>query len=179
MRIILTGAQGTGKTTVLNLLKDKYPPITNVCRTLAKGGVKLNEMGDTKSQALIFDTYTRLLKQENYVSDRGLTDVFGYSAWLCKNGKITREELLREEQLLRGFVENYPAIYFYFPIEFPVINDGVRSIDEEFRKEIDNNIRGNLLSYVEHFFTVSGSVEERTKCIRDVLKYYSISNYKL
>ena len=179
MRIILTGAQGTGKTTVLNLLKDKYPPITNVCRTLAKSGVKLNEMGDTASQALIFDTYAELLKQENYVSDRGLTDVFGYSTWLCKNGKITREELLREELLLRGFVENYPAIYFYFPIEFPVINDGVRSIDEEFRKEIDNNIHGNLLSYVGHFFMVSGSVDARIEGIQDVLKRYIILNNKL
>ena len=61
-RIILTGAQGTGKTTVLNYFKDTFlTPITEVARNLSKQGVKINEDGDKKSQDVIFQTYYDLL----------------------------------------------------------------------------------------------------------------------
>lgn len=172
MRIIFTGTQGTGKTTILNELKDLYPTITNVCRTLGQKGVKLNEMGDTESQAKIFDTYNELLKQNHFISDRGLSDVFGYSEWLEKNGKITKDELTREYDKYVDYINNYPAVYFYFPIEFPVENDGIRSVDEGFREEIDKNIHGNLLAHNIPFFTVRGSVEERLELITHTIDMY-------
>ena len=55
-RLIFTGAQGTGKTTILNHFKNEgYNVITEVVRNLSKEGVKINEMGDESSQARIYD----------------------------------------------------------------------------------------------------------------------------
>lgn len=161
MRIVFTGAQGTGKSTIMDLYKE-YPHITGVCRGLAKKGVKINEMGDDESQALIFDTYYDLLTQnDNYISDRGLTDVLGYSKWLHENGRLSREELDREIELFDKFINNWDVKYFYFPIEFEVVNDGVRSTDEAFRKSVSNNILETLLINHIDYFTVTGTVAER------------------
>ena len=57
-RIVFTGAQGTGKTTVLKEFENKgLKVITEVVRQLASKGVKINKDGDEKSQVKIFKTY--------------------------------------------------------------------------------------------------------------------------
>ena len=62
-KIVVTGAQGTGKTTMLNLFKDKFDEvITEIVRNLSKQGVKVNELGDCEGQIRIFDEYSNLLK---------------------------------------------------------------------------------------------------------------------
>ena len=65
MKIIFTGAQGTGKTTILNHYKEQgYNTITEVVRKLSEEGVKINEMGDLKGQQKIFNEYNKLLNKE-------------------------------------------------------------------------------------------------------------------
>ena len=174
MRIIFTGAQGTGKTTILNHFQDKQPIITNVCRSLAKNGVKINEMGDDESQATIFNNYYNLLSQRDYVSDRGLTDVMAYSTWLFEHGRLSEKEWEREKRIFKTFIKTYPAIYFYFPIEFKIEADGIRSMNEDFRKEIDTNILKSLQDNLEiSSLTVHGSVEERLEFVNNILQFSS------
>ena len=61
-KLILTGAHGTGKSTILNHYKDLgYNVITEVVRTLAKDGVKINEMGDEAGQKTIFKEYQKFM----------------------------------------------------------------------------------------------------------------------
>ncbi len=54
---------------------------------------------------------------------------------------------------------------FYIPIEFPIVNDGVRFTDEQDRINIDlaiqKYIKDNNLSVI----TVTGSIEERVKTV--------------
>ena len=63
-------------------------------------------------------------------------------------------------------LSNPKTLVFYFPIEFPVVDDGFRSKDEEFRKKIDENIK-NILNY-RHipYIEVRGTVEERLNTIK-------------
>lgn len=170
MRVIFTGAQGTGKTTMLNFFP-KELQITNVSRNLSKQGVKINKLGDDESQKAIFDAYYELLTKDDYVSDRGLTCVMGYSTWLYENGKMSEDEFNREMNLFKEFNKKYPAVYFYFPIEFKAENDGLRSCDEEYRKQIDYNIHGLLLeNHIDMpFFEVRGTIEERKEYINKIL----------
>ena len=64
-RLILTGAHGVGKSTILNHYKDLgYNCITEVVRNLAKTGVNINEMGDEVGQKTIFKEYQKLLKSK-------------------------------------------------------------------------------------------------------------------
>ena len=172
-RIILTGSQGTGKTTILNHYKEQgMNVITEIVRNLAKTGVKINEMGDEEGQNIIFSEYERLLNDKNeYMSDRGLTDVAAYTLYHVNQKKISVDVIQDELKRIREFFEKNPdVIVCYFPIEFLVVDDGVRSTDEHFRDIIDRNIKFILDGLNIPYTTITGTVEERIKQIDNILK---------
>lgn len=173
-KIIFTGAQGTGKSTILNHFKENgYPVITEVVRTLAQEGIKINEEGTIKSQEIIFETYKQLLSNCSGMvfSDRGLTDVASYTAYLAiaEHNFDAMKLLIQELEAIREWNKKNDAVYFYFPIEFPVVDDGVRSTDEKYRKFINDYIKF-VLDYLKiDYHTVTGTVEERIKFIENYL----------
>lgn len=177
-RICLTGTQGSGKTTVLNMFKEAgYPVITEVVRNLVKEqGITINQQGTDETQALVFKTYTDLLgKTEKYVSDRGLTDVISYTAAGVFEGKVSKAVLDVQEVLIEDFVkENPDIIYVYFPIEFPVVADGTRSVDENYRKQIDDLIHDTLDNLGIEYLTVHGTPEER---FNQILEYTGLKGH--
>lgn len=193
MKYLIVGAQGTGKSTLLHHFDDKMNVVTEVVRNLAKTeGIAVNENGNMEGQTRIFDTYYKILSETGspYISDRGLTDVIAYTCYnmrkLIANGKITQEEGegFIEDQINRfiDFSEkNDDVVYFYVPIEFDVVDDGFRSTDEEFRKEIDKNI-SDLFEYMENLhmglnvFTLHGTVEERLETMEEIMKNYGDIN---
>lgn len=172
MKIILTGASSTGKTTILNILKEKNPGlqiITEVVRELHAEGVQINELGNEEGQRKIFDKYIDLLFTSNdYVSDRGLTDVYAYSTWHYNQGELSLDELSREMGEIENFKSKYEKdiVWIYFPIEFKTDPDGVRSTNEEYRSYIDSAIHQTLEDIGVDYLTVTGSVEERLNQIR-------------
>lgn len=171
-RIILTGAHGTGKTTVLNLFKSTgYPTITEVVRKLNKEkGVKINEQGDGEGQQAIFNEYFKLLgRQWDYVSDRGLTDVLAYTAYLVKHGQIDQSVYEAQLKLFKKFQEeNTDILYCFFPIEFEIEDDSVRSTKKEFQKEISDIIKHNLSICETQWIEVHGTPEERFRQILEM-----------
>lgn len=169
MKILLTGTQSTGKSTVLKEFEnDGWDVITEVVRNLSKEGIKINEMGDEEGQNKIFDTYKELLNGNKiYISDRGLTDVAAYTWYLVCKGKVHPSILWKQlEDIDDFFKNNHDVLVCYFPIEFPVVDDGVRSVDEEFRKQIDNYIKDILDTREIPYITVTGTVEERVNQIK-------------
>ena len=172
-RIVFTGAQGTGKTTVLKEFENKgLKVITEVVRQLASKGVKINKDGDEKGQTKIFKEYKDLLSEislDGYVSDRCLIDVIAYSMYLAKEGKVSPMFVQKQMKQLDKFrVENPDIAYCYFPIEFDVVADGVRDTDEEFRKAIDDNIKTIFQETGIHPIVVRGTVEERVAKVQRV-----------
>lgn len=172
-KLILTGTHGSGKTTLLNHYRDLgYNVITEVVRNLSKEGVKINEMGDGEGQNRIFEEYVKLLSSDNgYISDRGLSDVAGYTFSLAVHEKVDKDIADEQFLTLQQFHKDHPEIIVcYIPIEFPVVDDGVRSVDEGFREEVDFMIK-NLLDCAEiNYHTITGTVEERIKMIDELLK---------
>lgn len=172
-RIILTGAHGTGKTTILNHYKNRIPAVTEVVRTLIKQGIKINEMGDEEGQRIIFDTHIKNLSAlTDYISDRGPTDAYAYTWYHYEvQHKDLLHELKREsEELLKFFENNSDIIWCYFPIEFSVVDDGVRSTEEEFRRYVDKSIKSILDDANIKYYTITGTVEERIKQIDNILE---------
>tara|TARA_R110000850_G_scaffold238854_2_gene363536 strand:- start:561 stop:818 length:258 start_codon:yes stop_codon:yes gene_type:complete len=58
--------------------------------------------------------------------------------------------------------------YVYFPIEFKSVDDGVRSVDEEWREKIDNEFKLLLEDVRQPYLTVTGSPLQR---VEQILKY--------
>lgn len=178
-RIIFTGAQGVGKTSVLNYFKENdYKVITEVVRKLAKKGIKINQEGDEKGQAKIFNEYKKLLSVidgSGYISDRGLVDVVAYTVYLAKHGNVSKEFADKQIKQLMKFREQNPDItYCYFPIEFDVVDDGVRSIDEQFRSEIDEIIKHLLRDCNINPITVRGTVDDRVKKVNCLIEWLNV-----
>ena len=79
--------------------------------------------------------------------------------------------------------ENDDIVYFYVPIEFDVEDDGFRSTNEEFRREIDKNI-SDMFDYMEELhmglnvFTLRGTVEERLATMEEIMKQYGDLKYE-
>lgn len=172
-RIVFTGAQGTGKTTVLKEFESKgMNVITEVVRQLASKGVNINKDGDEKGQAKIFKTYKDLLGEislKGYISDRCLIDVTAYSMYLAEQGKISKEFLQKQmKQLVKFKAENPDIAYCYFPIEFAIVDDGVRDLDEDFRVAIDKNIQKLFEICGIQPIIVKGTVEERVQKVQRV-----------
>lgn len=176
MKLIFTGTQGTGKSTILR----KTPienKITEVVRNLSHEGIKINRDGDAEGQQIIFAVYYPLLSQDgDWISDRGLTDVLAYTIYLQshekdneKRRKLTSVMMNQLKDLIKYNKEHQDVIYVYFPIEFPVVGDGVRDIDETYRADIDKLIVRLLDISGAHYITITGTVEERTKVIYNLL----------
>ena len=172
-RLHFVGAQGTGKTTILNHYKDQgYNVITEVVRELAKQGTNINEMGDDVGQKTIFKEYQKLLKsKKGYISDRGLSDVASYTVFLTLTERVKKALADKQFLAVQKFHQDNPDIIVcYIPIEFPVEDDGVRSTDENFRSSIDFMIK-NLLDCANiPYHTITGTVEERVAMIDKLLQ---------
>lgn len=181
-RIVFTGAQGTGKTTVLNRFAElNKRVITEVVRNLAAKGVKINKDGDEKGQTAIFKEYEKLLGEvtmEGYFSDRGLIDVVAYTMYLYDTGKVSEKFLNKQIKALQKFRDANPdIIYCYFPIEFPVVDDGVRDMDEDFRSAIDTNIKRLLSMCGIQPIYIRGSVEDRITKVTRVYNWLTEGMY--
>jgi predicted ATPase len=175
MKVIFTGAQGTGKTSVMDALPDSLYKIKGVTRkVITEKNLTINEYSDNCSQKHIFDAYEHeLTVNDNYIAERGLIDVLAYSLSRLKANRCTPTLIETQyEHLIKFSENNKDVVYVYFPIEFEIVSDGTRSIDKEFQKEIDDIIYEILEAmktrYGTKFITVSGSVEERAKQIENL-----------
>lgn len=172
-RIILTGAQGTGKTTLMNeLAKDGTHTISHIRKTAKEFGIDISTATE-EGQKLLFKTLKKeLSSKKNYISDRGLTCVAAYTFDKAVSGTISKKTADKQYMDIVKFMKDNPDILtVYIPVEFEEIeDDGERSIDKLFQQKIDFLIRNILESANIPFITVTGSLEERVAQIKEALK---------
>lgn len=181
--INLTGASGTGKTTLLKALVKEFPDLrtnTNVIRDIIKDrNISVNETSTAVSQKIIFDAYMDFLlrnKGLDYISDRCIIDPLAYTMVQVKHGKIDKKLLDSQWTAVKLAVRSfYLNTVFYCPIEFDMEADGIRSENPDFRVETDCAIQSILTALKKEFpyFTViplTGSVEERVSTIKKILE---------
>lgn len=175
MKFLLTGAQGTGKTSIMDALSCDIQKIQNITRTcIEKNNLSINENSDNTTQHAIFNSYYDVLtKNDDYLAERSLFDVYAYSKHQFFNNKCDLNILERQKKLIEMFVkENTNAIYFYIPIEFDIVADGTRSINKTFQKEIDNYIRSLLDEFGCKYYTIKGTILERVNEINKIITQY-------
>jgi predicted ATPase len=170
MKYLFTGAQGTGKTTVMNQLSTSMPTVQGITRKLIADGIQVNYAGSSNSQKVIFDAYYEALnKDTDYISERSLIDVLAYTNYLYDNNKCTYDELAREALLAEEWYKHNECMYIYFPIEFDIVYDGVRSMNKTYQKKIDDYIKQYLNKLNLVYITVHGTVEERVEQISKLI----------
>ena len=169
-RIALVGASSTGKTTVYELLKNKLPKyefINESTRTVGSYGFPINVSGTSETQLAISSFHLEaLLKPGNVVLDRCYMDLLVYSNFMDKISKEAHNYI--EDTWNR--VKNEYTHYIYFPIEFKSVDDGVRSVNEEWREKIDKEFQLLLEGVRKPYLTVTGSPLQRVEQILEFIK---------
>jgi len=164
-RIALVGASSTGKTTVYELLKNKLPKyefVNESTRTVGSYGFPINEEGTDATQLAISSFHLEaLLQPYNLVLDRCYMDVVVYSKFM-ENIDVSTFNYIEDTW---NRVKNEYTHYVYFPIEFDSIDDGVRSVNEEWRKKIDDEFKAVLEGVRQPYLTITGSPMQRVEQI--------------
>lgn len=169
-RIALVGASSTGKTTVYELLKGKLPKyefINESTRTVGSYGFPINEAGTSETQLAISSFHLEaLLKPGNVVLDRCYMDLLVYSRYM----KEISVETYSYIEATWNRVKNEYTHYIYFPIEFKSVDDGVRSVNEDWREAIDKEFQLLLEGVRKPYLTVTGSPLQRVEQILNFIK---------
>ena len=175
MRIAFTGAQSTGKTTLLEAIKQneefryKYEFIDEITRRMVKKGLKINEAGGNTTQLLIMNEHIKNLLYEDVIMDRCMLDGLVYTDWLHWEGKVKTWVYEYAKNVFDHYINRYDLIFYLKP-EFDIVDDGVRSVDIKFRNEIVERFE----RYVKHVqvpvIILSGTVEQRLEQFYNTIK---------
>jgi hypothetical protein len=166
---VLTGAHGTGKTTLIanlkELLVNQYFFSQSVTRT---SGATINQKASDDDQRKILDAVLVYEKEHNIfnitsILDRSFIDFYAYTIYLYEQQRVTTNTLIQVRKEFLQRVPKYTTI-FYLPIEFEVADDGVRNTDIAFQRKIDEIIRGLLTEYfADRYVTIQGTMQERVE----------------
>ncbi len=182
MIISFTGAQSTGKTTLLNSIKDLNPyldSIDEVTRRIKREyNLPINEDGGDITQTMIMSDHIANIFRKydsDVIFDRCALDGVVYTQWLYNKGKVSKEVLQWAKKIYNTLIDKYDAIFVTSPDDVPLVDDGERSVDIDFREEIIDIFNMyiddiKIYSREVNLFVVEGSVEERMKYIKNVLE---------
>jgi len=167
-RVALVGSSSTGKSTVFELLKNKLPKwefINESTRTIASYGFPINEQGTNETQLAISSFHLNaLLKPFNLILDRCYLDLVVYSDGV--DGIDTKTYKFIHDTW--NDVKDEYTHFIYFPIEFDAVDDGQRSVNEKWRRKIDDLFKYYLERYNLNYLEVTGSPKQR---VIDTLNY--------
>jgi nicotinamide riboside kinase len=185
-----TGAQSTGKTTLLNHLhkcNGDYPFefIPEVTRLVMRDyEMPINEDGNDLTQLLIMSEHVRniyknkadrLIRGMHMIFDRCVVDGIVYSRWLLNEGKISKCCYDACALIYEELKDKYDIIFYTSPDDVKLVDDGERSIDAKFRNGIINTFNAFLeRGYDGKVVVLEGSVEERLKTIKSTLAKHNI-----
>jgi len=168
MRIGLAGTMSVGKTTLVKALSEleqfkDYHIATERSKYLRDLGIPLNTDSTLNGQFVFLAERASELLRENVLTDRTIWDVcaFTFSAksidWFSKRSFVEAAMHLREQ---------YDIVFYVSPEGVPIEDNGVRTIDEEYRNKIDWVIRESLEEYKpKKLVYIKGTTEERIATI--------------
>ena len=141
MRIGMTGAHGTGKSTVTEYLKtlDRFkhfycPPSS--ARVLQAFGI--NDKADPLGQWLItVDRHNNICSDQDVITDRTPIDSWAYSMYMKESWNVPQAYFdILDEYVGRAMKDI--DLLVYFPVYWDLEDDGVRSLDKAYQNNIDD-----------------------------------------
>lgn len=170
----ISGAPGVGKTRVADevakRVSNKYHVLfsKDVARSLAHQGVRINMDSKTDDYLAFLAVRVRdmlRLCADLVIYERTLLDILTFME-LNGNGNRWLKELT--EQLIRWEMSRL-SLYFYIPVEFEAVPDGVRIVDPVVNHQIDQITCSLLRKYRPDFITLTGSISERVDTVLESL----------
>lgn len=167
----ISGTHGSGKTTLINELKkdtrlsDKYTIFDSYTRSVYSKEPLARQI------AIIASGISNYRQINNTIYNRSLVDTLAYTQYLVKNKEIPAYVNELNEKLLSEVKYLITHTFVTVP-DFPLVGDEVRSSDEDFQKEIHNNVLQILEDSNIPYTLLEGSVEDRVKDINSVLTIY-------
>lgn len=181
MRILITGTHGTGKTTLLNKMreiepyKSNYTFITELTRKLHEKGYPINEQGTDEVQRILAQQCVEASLVDNSIADRGMLDNIVFTTFLYEIGQVNDETLKDAVEKFEANKDNYD-ITFYVRPEFDLIDDGVRTTKKETRDEVYRLFEYYIDKYKLKTVILKGTIEERVSTILSTIKEYEDKN---
>lgn len=170
MRIGISGAQSTGKTTLLNALRSEpyfkdFSICNEVTRRVQSYGLPINEDGTDVTQQLIMNQHiVNLVMHDNMITDRTSLDGYVYTYYLRETSKVKRETLEYAKSVMLKTIDKYDLL-FYIPPEFDIKNDGTRSINTFFRDRVVLLFEEAIRQFELPVVRLTGSVRERVQSV--------------
>jgi nicotinamide riboside kinase len=150
-RLWMCGTQGTGKSTQVEYFHKLHPEFSTVNfkkRNLVKDGIiSLNKKASTMDEAIIMGDFMLSVATTPapFISERSFICKCAYSQCLPFSEELLNAYHIINTNSFFGVTEN--DLYIYFPPILELKEDGVRSMDPEYRKEVDYYIQ----FYLDYF----------------------------
>jgi len=181
MIVSFTGAQSTGKTTLLNILKSKNKDINfidEVTRRINREyDLPINESGSTLTQLMIIADHVanifRKYDSDLVILDRCIIDGLVYSEWLYDNNNISISMIDLATEIYHSIYKKYDIIFYTDPKDVELVDDGERSIDKQFRDDIISSFDYRIKS-LNNVVLKSGTVEERLETVKKTFEKYNL-----
>lgn len=168
----MTGPHGSGKSTLVAELGKLFPGFSLIpepVRKLNSLGFLTNESGTESTQMLIQSSYIEtVLTQTNFIADRGLVDGYVYADYLFSKGRVSKEFRDFTHYVMVEYSKLYTHI-FHIPSEFPLVDDGMRSLNPDFHSQICQKFKNTFDKLGLPYFTIRGSIESRINQIQNIL----------
>lgn len=162
---IFIGSHGTGKSSLLEALKNEIPSYTS--DGFSRPVYECKSLSAFQRQTVInrltlwaFKNYLEV--NTNVFSTRSIVDAIIYTELLFSNLNDKEKEEIGLIDLYESLslLKNENIRFFYIPIEFKLVDDGVR-YDEEFQKKIDERMLLFIRKNNMKVLVITGSIEER------------------
>ena len=190
IHISFTGAQSTGKSTLLEKCKDELsndfggrvwefiPEVTRLVKR--QYGVNINEIGNDDTQLLILNQHLiNSLNPNDCIFDRCIIDGLAYTTYLYNKNKVSLSVVDHAEYMLSKLLPRLDLVFYTSPEDIPIEDDGERSTDKSFRDEVIREFE-DIFDYIaEQYGSVpevirlTGSVEERMETIKKSIEKFS------
>ncbi|SRR5260221_2414892 len=159
MKIAIMGAHGTGKSTlsrgIAKLLN--FNIIPDVVPDAFKLKFEINENTPPETQFWILSKMIELERNtsEPWVMEKSLWDNIVYGGFSIKDKNVMK--VIKSIAISNA---NYDLV-LYCPIEFPIPDDGLRSLNVGFQKTVDKELRKLLKIMGIYFYEISGNEKVR------------------